>query len=51
MITLTLTEAERKQVLFELNSAVDVLSESEDDNTDELYRLDMLITKFENVKE
>lgn len=51
MITLTLTEAERKQVLFELGSAVDVLSESEDDNIDELLRLDILIAKFENVEE
>lgn len=51
MITVTLTEAERKQVMFELNSAVDVLSESEDDNVDELLRLDILIAKFENKPE
>lgn len=54
MITLTFTEQERKQLLFELNSAKEVVLEAnafDSSGVEELQRIDMLIAKIENKPE
>lgn len=50
MITVTLTERERKQVLFELRSGLEVVDET-GESPEEQWLLEMLIAKFENKEE
>lgn len=50
MITVTLTEAEREQALFELRSGLEVVDET-GESPREKWLLEMLIAKLENREE
>lgn len=54
MITITLTESEREQILFELTSALEIVSnqfKTEGGSSEELERIERLIVKFRNKPE